>query len=139
MKGRRQQQSEFIFINGQRAERELLKKKRKMNERISEMGGGWRRRRRKDAVFAPPSILKSNNNAEEWASCWNGRRRQPAKRPDRGSREKTAHSAAMLAAQQHWCLELKANTSMLTSSKSGYISQYNDIMVPVRLCFVLTK
>lgn len=27
VKGRRQQQSEFIFINGQRAERELLKKR----------------------------------------------------------------------------------------------------------------
>ena len=34
VKGRRQQQSEFIFINGQRAERELLKR-RKMNERMS--------------------------------------------------------------------------------------------------------
>ena len=32
--GRRRQQSEFIFINGQRAERELLKR-RKMNERMS--------------------------------------------------------------------------------------------------------
>lgn len=29
VKGRRQQQSEFIFINDQRAERELLKKKKK--------------------------------------------------------------------------------------------------------------
>lgn len=29
VKGRRQQQSEFIFINGQRAERELLKKREK--------------------------------------------------------------------------------------------------------------
>lgn len=36
--GRRRQQSEFIFINGERAERELLKK-RKMNERMSENGG----------------------------------------------------------------------------------------------------
>lgn len=36
--GRRRQQSEFIFINGERAERELLKK-RKMNERMSEDGG----------------------------------------------------------------------------------------------------
>lgn len=32
--GRRRQQTEFIFINGQRAERELLKR-RKMNERMS--------------------------------------------------------------------------------------------------------
>lgn len=32
--GRRRQQSEFIFINGQRAEGELLKRK-KMNESIS--------------------------------------------------------------------------------------------------------
>lgn len=39
MKGRRQQQSEFIFINSQRAERELLKKK-EMNEGMSEIGGG---------------------------------------------------------------------------------------------------
>lgn len=39
VKGRRQQQSEFIFINGQRAERELLKK-REMNEGMSEIGGG---------------------------------------------------------------------------------------------------
>lgn len=32
--GRRRQRSEFTFINGQRAERELLKRK-KMNERMS--------------------------------------------------------------------------------------------------------
>lgn len=41
--GRRRQQSEFIFINGERAERELLKK-RKMNERMSEKGGEGLRR-----------------------------------------------------------------------------------------------
>lgn len=49
MKGRRQQQSEFIFINGQRAERELLKK-REMNEGMSEIGGGGADER-KDAMF----------------------------------------------------------------------------------------
>ena len=37
--GSSRQQSEFIFINGQRAERELLKR-RKMNERMSVNEGG---------------------------------------------------------------------------------------------------
>lgn len=40
VKGRRQQQSEFIFINDQTAEGELLKKS-EMNEGTSEIGGGW--------------------------------------------------------------------------------------------------
>lgn len=49
---RRRQQSEFIFINGQRAERELLKRK-KMNERMSVKEGRGGDKGRCDICLLP--------------------------------------------------------------------------------------
>lgn len=51
---RRRQWSEFIFINGQRAERELLKRK-KMNERMSVNGGGGGVTKG-DVIYAPSRL-----------------------------------------------------------------------------------
>lgn len=53
--GRRRQQSGFIFINGEGAERELLKR-RKMNERMSVNEGG--RLTKGDVMYAPSRLSK---------------------------------------------------------------------------------